>query len=233
MQLKYKRILIKVSGEALSSNGNAFDPAIISKTVQEIKSIHDMGVELGIVMGGGNIWRGRQGRQMDHGMADYMGMLATAINALCLSDALTQAGVDNCVMTALGIDKVGERFNQTKAREYLSQGKVLLFACGTGNPFFTTDTGAALRACEIEADVMLLAKNIDGVYDSDPRVNPNAVKYDKISYLDYLAKDLKVIDAAAVSVANDNHLKVLVFGLNEKDSIRRAVLGEEMGTLLY
>lgn len=233
MELKYKRILIKVSGEALSSQGNAFDPAIIAKTVEEIKSIHDMGVELGVVMGGGNIWRGRQGREMDRPTADYMGMLATAINALCLQDALARAGVESRILTGFAIDKVGELFNQTKAKEYLAQGKVLLFACGTGNPFFTTDTGAALRACEIEADVMLLAKNIDGIYDSDPRVNPKAVKYDKITYQEYLAKDLKVMDASAVSIAADSHLKVLLFGLNEQDSIKRAVLGEQMGTLLY
>ncbi|MBO4534778.1 MAG: UMP kinase [Clostridia bacterium] len=233
MELKYKRILIKVSGEALSSKGNAFDPDIIAKTVEEIKSIHDMGVELGVVMGGGNIWRGRQGREMDRPTADYMGMLATAINALCLSDALERAGVECRILTGFAIDKVGELFNQTKAKEYLAQGKVLLFACGTGNPFFTTDTGAALRGCEIGADVMLLAKNIDGIYDSDPRVNPKAVKFDSITYQEYLSRDLKVMDASAVSICADAHLKVLLFGLNEKDSIRRAVLGEKMGTLLY
>ena len=222
-----------MSGEALSSSGNAFDPAIIDKTVEEIKSIHDLGVELGVVMGGGNIWRGRQGRDMDQPTADYMGMLATAINALCLRDALSKVGVEAVVMTAFKIDKIGELVDHVKAREYLSQGKVVLFACGTGNPYFTTDTGAALRALEINADVMLLAKNIDAIYDSDPRTNPNAVRYDKITYQEYLAKDLKVMDASAVSIAQGGHLKVLLFGLNEPDSIRRAVLGEKLGTLLY
>ena len=233
MELKYKRILIKVSGEALSSEGKIFDPAIIDRTVSEIKSIHDMGVQMGIVMGGGNIWRGREGNEMDRPTADYMGMLATAINALCLQDALLRAGVDCQVLTAFKIDKVGELYDQRKAVGYLESGKVLLFACGTGNPFFSTDTGAALRAAEIGVDVMLLAKNIDGIYDSDPRKNPDAKKLDEISYRDYLAQNLKVMDASAVAICQDTQLPVLLFGLAEKDSIRRAVLGEKMGTLLH
>ena len=232
MELKYKRILIKVSGEALSSLGKVFDPAIIAKTVAEIKSLHDMGVQLGVVMGGGNIWRGREGMSMDRPTADYMGMLSTAVNALCLQDGLTQAGVDCRIMTAFGIEKVGEMYHQQRAMQYLDEGKVLLFACGTGSPYFSTDTGAALRAAEIGADVLLLAKNIDGIYDSDPRTNPNAKKYDTISYRDYLALNLKVMDAAAVAICQDAALRVLLFGLNEPDSIRRAVQGETIGTVL-
>ena len=231
--LKYKRILIKVSGEALSSKNNIFDSDIIARTVAEIKAIHDMGVQMGVVMGGGNIWRGREGREMDRPTADYMGMLATAINALCLQDALLRAGVDCAILTAFKIDKVGELYDQRKAVQYLEQGKVLLFACGTGNPFFSTDTGAALRAAEIGVDVMLLAKNIDGIYDSDPKSNPGAKRLDEISYHDYLAMNLKVMDAAAVAICQDTQLPVLLFGLAEKDSIRRAVMGEKMGTLLH
>lgn len=232
MELKYKRILIKVSGEALSSDKAIFDPAIVAKTAQEIKTLKEMGVQLGIVMGGGNIWRGRQGSEMDRPTADYMGMLSTAVNALYLQDALTRIGVDCRIMTAFSIEKVGEMYHQQKAMRYLDEGKVLLFACGTGSPFFSTDTGAALRAAEINADVLLLAKNVDGIYDSDPGKNPNAVKYDYITYAEYLTKNLKVMDAAAVAICQDAALNVLLFGLNEKDSIRRAVLGEKIGTVL-
>ena len=231
--LKYKRILIKVSGEALSSRENIFDPAIIDQTVREIKSIHDMGVEMGIVMGGGNIWRGREGREMDRPTADYMGMLATAVNGLCLQDALLRSGVPCRLLTAFRIDKVGELYDQRKAIEYLEKGEVLLFACGTGNPFFSTDSGAALRAAEIGVDAMLLAKNIDGIYDADPRTNPHAKKLVEIGYKEYLSQNLKVMDAAAVAICQDVKMPVVLFGLNEKDSIKRAVMGEAIGTLLH
>ena len=231
--LKYKRILIKVSGEALSSPSNIFDPTIIDNTVRDIKSIHDMGVQLGVVMGGGNIWRGREGREMDRPTADYMGMLATAINGLCLQDALLRAGVPCRLLTAFRIDKVGELYDQRKAIEYLQEGNVLLFACGTGNPFFSTDSGAALRAAEIGVDAMLLAKNIDGIYDADPRTNPDAKKLTEISYKEYLSQNLKVMDAAAVAICQDVNMPVVLFGLHEKDSIKRAVMGEPIGTLLH
>ncbi len=231
--IKYKRILIKVSGEALSSANNSFDPNTVAATVDEIKRLHQMGVQMGIVVGGGNLWRGRQGRDMDRTTADYMGMLATVINALFLHDALRQAGVNSAILTAFAIDKVGQPFSRRLALEQLEQGKVVLLAGGTGSPFFTTDTGAALRALEIDADVMLLAKNVDGIYDSDPKTNPNAKRYDKLTYHEYLQQGLQAMDAAAVSLCADNHLPVLLFGLSQPDGIARAVMGENLGTLLY
>lgn len=231
--IKYKRILIKVSGEALSSPENSFDAATVAATVDEIKRLYQMGVQMGIVVGGGNLWRGRQGKDMDRTTADYMGMLATVINALYLQDALAKQGVASSVLTAFAIDKIGQPFTRRLALEELEKGKVLLLAGGTGSPFFTTDTGAALRALEIDADVMLLAKNVDGIYDEDPKVNPNAKRYDKLTYREYLQRGLQAMDAAAVSLCADNHLPVLLFGLSQPDGIARAVMGENLGTLLY
>ena len=233
MTPKYQRILIKISGEALSSKDNSLDPEIISRVVNEIKTVHDMDVKIGIVIGGGNFWRGRQGRNMDKATADHMGMLATVINALALQDALEMVGVPTRVMTALTISRVAEPYIQRKALRHMEKGRVIIFACGTGNPFFTTDTGAALRAAEMNSDVILLAKNVDAVYDSDPRINPDAKRISEISYMDIIQRNLGVMDMTAVSLCMDSKMPIIVFGLNEEHSISRAVCGEINGTYIH
>lgn len=230
--VKYKRVLIKISGEALSSNGNPLDATIINNVCSQIKEIRELGVDVGIVIGGGNFWRGRQGTQMDRSTADHMGMLATVINALALQDAFERNGLQTRVMTALEIARVAEPYIQRKAVRHLEKGRVVIFACGTGNPYFSTDTGGALRANEIGADVMLLAKNIDAVYTADPKKDPTATRIKEMHYMDLLAKNLTVMDAAAVSLCMENKLPVLVFGLNVPNGIVRAVKGENLGTLI-
>jgi uridylate kinase len=232
MESKYKRVIIKISGEALSSKGNPLDPEIIAKVVSDIKIVRELGVEVGITIGGGNFWRGRQGENMDRATADHMGMLATVINALALQDAFEQEGVQTRVMTALTITRVAEPYIQRKAIRHLEKGRVVIFACGTGNPYFSTDTGAALRAAEIGAEIILLAKNVDAVYDSDPKKNPSAKKYDELCYIDLLSDRLKVMDTTAISLCMDNSIPVLVFGLNEPNSIVRAITGEKIGTMI-
>lgn len=229
----YKRALIKLSGEALAcANGNGIDFDKVGKVVEQIKKVGESGVQVGIVIGGGNFWRGRQGRDMNRSTADYMGMLATAINSLGMQDSLIHAGIKAKVLTALGITSVGEPFNQQNAVKYLEEGYVVIFACGTGNPYFSTDTGAALRAAEIGADVLLLAKNVDGIYDSDPKINKNAKKYDKISYIDFIKQGLTAMDTSAVTLCMENNIPVIAFGLSEKESIVRVVGGEKMGTII-
>lgn len=233
MKAKYNRVLIKISGEALSSNGNPLDQSIISGVVDQIKCVMDMGVQVGIVIGGGNFWRGRQGGSMDRTTADHMGMLATAINALALQDAFEQKGIVTRVMTALQIERVAEPYIQRKAIRHLEKGRLVIFACGTGNPYFSTDSGAALRANEIGAEVMLLAKNVDGVYTADPKKDPNARRIEDMHYIDLLSNQLAVMDAAAVSLCMDNQLPVLVFGLAEENGIVKACMGEKIGTLIH
>lgn len=229
----YKRALIKLSGEALAcANGSGIDFDKVGKVVEQIKKVVESGVQVGIVIGGGNFWRGRQGRDMNRSTADYMGMLATAINSLGMQDSLIHAGIKAKVLTALGISSVGEPFNQQNAVKYLEEGYVVIFACGTGNPYFSTDTGAALRAAEIEADVLLLAKNVDGIYDSDPKINKNAKKYDKISYIDFIKQGLTAMDTSAVTLCMENNIPVIAFGLSEPESIVRVVGGEKMGTII-
>ena len=232
-QTKYKRVLIKISGEALSKNGNPLDDSIIENVCSQIKTIRDLGVDVGIVIGGGNFWRGRQGKSMDRSTADHMGMLATVINALAIQDAFERKGMPTRVMTALEIERVAEPYIQRRAVRHLEKGRIVIFACGTGNPFFSTDTGAALRANEIGAEIMLLAKNIDAVYTADPKLDPNAQRISDMHYIDLLSKNLTVMDAAAVSLCMENHLPVLVFGLNVENSIVRAVVGENLGTLIH
>lgn len=231
---KYKRVVIKISGEALAGpTGTGIDNHIVSKVVQQIKTVHDLGIDVGIIIGGGNFWRGRQGVDMDRTTADHMGMLATVINSLALQDALEHCGVPTRVQTALTIERVAEPYILRKALRHLEKGRVVIFACGTGNPYFSTDTGASLRAAEIGADVLLCAKNIDGVYDSDPRKNPSAKKIDDICFMDVIKRGIQVMDTTAVSLCMENDINIVVFGLDEENSIVKAATGEKIGTLVH
>lgn len=230
---KYKRVIIKLSGEALAGEkGNGIDESILDVVTDEIIAVTKLGVQVGIIVGGGNFWRGRQGREMDRSTADHMGMLATVINALGLQDALERKGAPTRVQTALTITRVAEPYILRKAMSHLNKNRIVIFACGTGNPYFTTDTAAALRAAEIDAEVLLLAKNVDGIYDSDPKLNPNAKKLKEVSYKDYIAQGLKAMDTTAITICMENEIPVLAFGLFEKDSLVRAVTGEDIGTII-
>ena len=233
MEAKYKRVLLKVSGEAISKNGTGIDPDKLAVVAEEVKALLNMGVQVGMVCGGGNFWRGRSSEKMDRAIADQIGMLATCMNGLALVDALKNAGIPAELMAAFEISQMCEAFSVTKARKLLDNGTVVVFTGGTGHPFFSTDTGAALRAIEIQADVILLAKNVDAVYDSDPAKNPNAKKYTKISHSEVLEKDLKVMDSTAASLCRDNNMMIHVFGLAEPNGIIRACAGEEIGTIVY
>ena len=233
MQPKYKRILLKLSGESLAGeakHGIDFDTVI--KICEPIKKCVGNGVEVGIVVGGGNFWRGRSSGEMDRTRADHMGMLATTINALGVADALEQLGLDVRVQTAIPMRQVAEPYIRNKAVSHLNKGRVVIFGCGTGNPFFSTDTAASLRAVEIEADVIMKATMVDGVYDSDPKENPNAKKYDVISFAEVLSKDLAVMDSTASALCKDNNLPILVFSIEDPENIYRAVCGESIGTLV-
>lgn len=227
---KLKRILLKISGEALSGpKGFGFDQQVIDDVCEELKLLHDEGIEISVVVGGGNFWRGRQGTEMDRTTADHMGMLATVMNALALQDAIERKGVDTRVQTAINIERVAESYIRRKALKHLEKGRIVIFAGGTGNPYFSTDTAASLRAAEIGADVILLAKNVDGIYDSDPKINKSAKKYDEISYYDFINRGLKAMDTTAVTMCMENNMPILCFGL-EKGAILKAVHGEKMGT---
>ena len=233
MQPKYKRILLKLSGESLAGelkHGIDFD--LLLKICEPIKKCVDSGVEVGIVVGGGNFWRGRTSGDMDRTRADHMGMLATAINALGVCDALEQLGVDVRVQTAINMRQVAEPYIRNKAVRHLDKGRVVIFGCGTGNPFFSTDTAAALRAVEIEADVIMKATMVDGVYDSDPKKNPDAKKFDTITFQDVLSKDLAVMDSTASALCKDNNMPILVFSIEDPENIYRAVCGENVGTVV-
>ena len=229
---KYKRILLKLSGEALAGEKHfGFDYDVIDNVVDELVAVYNCGVQVSIVVGGGNFWRGRQGTEMERTTADYMGMLATAMNALALQDAIEKKGVPTRVQTAIDITKVAEPYARRKAIRHLEKGRIVIFACGTGCPFFSTDTAAALRAAETEADIILLAKNVDGIYDSDPKVNPKARKFDEISYMEFITDELKAMDTTAVTICMENKTPILAFGLGN-GSILRAVAGEPIGTLI-
>ena len=233
MDTKYKRVLLKVSGEAISKDGHGIDPDGLAKVAEEVKELLRMGVEVGIVVGGGNFWRGRSSEKMDRAVADQIGMLATCMNGLALKDAFAQAGIPVELMAAFDVTQMCRPFSVEGARTALKHGKVVIFTGGTGHPFFSTDTGAALRAIELQADAILLAKNVDAVYDSDPATNPDAKKYTKITHSEVLEKDLKVMDSTAASLCRDNGMKIHVFGLKEPNAIVRACSGEEIGTIVY
>lgn len=232
-ELKYKRVLLKLSGEALAGEQKTgVNVETVGKICDKVKEIVEMGVEVGIVVGGGNFWRGRNGHQMERTTADYMGMLATAMNGLALQDALEARGIFTRVQTAIEMREIAEPFIQRKAEKHLNKGRVVVFACGTGHPYFTTDTAAVLRATEIGAEIILLGKAIDAVYSDDPKVNPNAERYSEISYMDVLEKDLKVMDSTATAMCRDNKMPLLVFGIDDPENIVRAVKGEKIGTIV-
>ena len=233
MEPKYKRILLKLSGESLAGeNKHGIDFDTVLKICEPIKKCVDAGVQVGIVVGGGNFWRGRSSGEMDRTRADHMGMLATTINALGVCDALEQLGVDVRVQTAISMRQVAEPYIRNKAVSHLDKGRVVIFGCGTGNPFFSTDTAAALRAVEIEADIIMKATMVDGVYDSDPKKNPDAKKVDCISFQEVLSRDLAVMDSTASALCKDNDLPILVFSIEEPENIYRAVCGENIGTVV-
>lgn len=232
---RYKRIVLKISGEALAGDqGYGIVHDMIESVAQQVAEIRSLGVETALVVGGGNIWRGIAGSSqgMDRATADYMGMLATVMNALALQDALEKHGADTRVMSAIEMKQVAEQYIRRRAIRHMEKGRIVIFAAGTGNPFFSTDTTAALRAAEIEAEVILMAKKVDGVYDSDPVKNPNAKKFERLSYLDVLSRGLGVMDSTATSLCMDNHIPLVVFDLVKNGNIRRAVMGETIGTYI-
>ena len=231
--IAYKRVMLKISGEALSgANGFGFDFEVVGRIAREVKTLVDMGVEVGLVVGGGNIWRGRTGEGMDRTTADHMGMLATCINALALQDALEGIGVKTRVQTAIEMKEIAEPFIRRRAVRHLEKGRVVIFGAGSGNPYFSTDTAAALRAAEIEADVILLAKNVDGVYDKDPNKFADAKKYDKLTYMEVIEQGLQVMDTTATTLCMDNNIPILVFGISEEGNIKKVMEGEKIGTIV-
>jgi len=232
----YRRILLKLSGEALAGNaGYGIDTDILKVVASEIKEIHKKGVQIGVVLGGGNIFRGVKGATegMDRASADYMGMLATVLNALALQDALEQEGVHTRVQSAIEMQELAEPYIRRRAIRHLEKHRVVIFGGGTGNPYFTTDTTAALRAMEIGSEVVLKATKVDGIYDSDPKENPKAERFEDLTYLDVLQRGLKVMDSTAISLCMDNQLPIIVFDLNQPGALRRVVQGEAVGTLVH
>lgn len=229
----YKRILLKLSGEALAGdNKSGLEPEVITSLCNQIKKVHEKNIQIGIVIGAGNIWRGRYAPDMDRVRRDSMGMIATVINAMAIKDCLEKIGVPSVVQTALEMPKVAEFYITENSKKYLEEGKVVIFAGGTGNPYFSTDTAAALRAAEIEADVILVAKTTDGIYSADPKLDENATKYDEISYLDILTKELKVMDLPAISLCMENSIPLSVFSIYEDGNIVKAAMGENLGTIV-
>lgn len=233
---KYRRIVLKLSGEALSGDqGSGINPKVIQSIAEQVKEVVELGVEVAVVVGGGNLWRGKTGSEMgmDRASADYMGMLATVMNSLALQDGLENNGIQTRVQTSIEMRQVAEPYIRRKAIRHLEKKRVVIFAAGTGNPYFSTDTTAALRAAEIEAEVILMAKNdVDGVYSDDPKLNKNAVKYESLSYMDMLNKGLGVMDATASSLSMDNDIPVIVFSISEEGNIKRVVQGESIGTTI-
>jgi uridylate kinase len=230
----YKRIILKLSGEVLAGPDEVIDPKVTEKIAHEVAEIHQLGVQIAVVIGGGNIWRGitSANRGMDRSTADYMGMLATIINGMALQEALEKAGVQTRVQTALEVKNVAEPFIRRRAMRHLEKGRVVIFVAGTGNPFFSTDTAAALRASELGAEILLKATKVDGVYDSDPRKNPAAKRYDRVSYREALNKRLQVMDSTAFSLCMDNEVPIVVFDMFQPGNLRAVVLGKKIGTLV-
>lgn len=234
MSVKYKRVIIKISGEALAKdNGMGIDNDKLSFVVDQILKVKELGAEIGIVVGAGNFWRGRQADpEMNRTTADHMGMIATVINALAIQDRIERKGVASRVMTELEMPDVAEKFIFKRALRHFEKGRVIIFACGTGNPYFSTDTGAALKAAQVGADALLLAKNVDGIYDSDPKVNPSAKKYDALTYMDVIKQGLKATDTTAITMCMENNIPMIAFSLMEEDSMQKAILGEAVGTYI-
>ena len=232
-KIKYKRVLLKLSGEVLAgSDKNGINVEVVGSICDKIKELTLLGVEVAIVVGGGNFWRGRNGHQMERATADYMGMLATIMNGLALEDALENRGVEARLQTSIEMREIAEPFIHKKAEKHLNRKRVVIFSGGTGHPYFTTDTAAALRATEINADILLLGKSIDGVYSADPKIDSSATKYDKITYLEVLKQDLKVMDSTATAMCRDNNMPLLVFGIDDPENIVRAIKGEKIGTIV-
>ncbi len=233
MESKYKRVMLKLSGEAMAGeNGYGIDFGVALRIAREIKELVDMGVQVGAVIGAGNIWRGRQGGGMDRATADYMGMLATCINALALQNSLEDIGVETRVQSAIEMREIAEPYIRRRAMRHLEKGRVVIFAAGSGNPYFSTDTAAALRAAEIEAECILLAKKVDGVYDKDPHIHSDAVKYESLTFQEVLEMGLKVMDSPATALCKDNNIPIIVFSLDQPGNIKRAITGENIGTFV-
>ena len=231
MSIAYKRILLKLSGEVLAGEaGKGIDNDTVLKICKSVKKVADMGVEVAIVVGGGNFWRGRTSEHMDRTRADHIGMLATAMNSLALCDALEQLGANVRVQTAIEMRQIAEPYIRNKAIRHFEKGRIVIFGCGTGSPFFLTDTAAALRSVEINADALFKATNVDGVYDKDPNKYPDAVKFDTVSFQEVITRDLKVMDSTAFSLCKDNDMPIIVFNLNDPENIVKAVSGEKIGT---
>ena len=229
----YDRVLLKISGEALAGQQRfGINEAMTRKVAQEVKQIHDLGVQVAIVVGGGNFWRGRTSKDMDRATADYMGMLATVMNSLALQDAFLALGVPTKVQTAIEMREIAEPYARRKALSHLEHGSIVIFGAGTGNPFFSTDTTAALRAAEMDVDTILLAKNVDAVYDKDPALYPDAKKFSRLTHMEVVEKDLKVMDLTAATLCKDNNIKIHVFAIAEEGNVMKAVLGEDIGPLI-
>lgn len=231
----YKRVVLKLSGEALAGDaGYGIDQAMLNHVAEQVQDVRDLGIDVLVVVGGGNIWRGIAGSKqgLERATADYMGMLATVMNSLALQNALESIGIDTRVQSAIEMRQMAEPYIRRKAIRHLEKGRVVIFAAGTGNPYFSTDTTAALRAAELDAEVILMAKKVDGVYSADPKTDPTAVKYDTLSFKEVLEKELKVMDSTAASLCKDNKIPIVVFNINEKGNARKAVLGENVGTIV-
>ena len=231
----YKRVVLKLSGEALAGDaGYGIDQDMLNHVAEQVQDVRDLGIDVLVVVGGGNIWRGIAGSKqgLERATADYMGMLATVMNSLALQNALESIGIDTRVQSAIEMRQMAEPYIRRKAIRHLEKGRVVIFAAGTGNPYFSTDTTAALRAAELDAEVILMAKKVDGVYSADPKTDPTAVKYDTLSFKEVLDKELKVMDSTAASLCKDNKIPIVVFNINEKGNARKAVLGENVGTIV-